>query len=418
MTRFKYLFLILILAIVFIPFQLINSASATVQKTVEFLVGQDGTVRTSGEQIYFYFNVTIPETPTVKNAFIEVTGISYNNSGNQIINLDLEQGNNPGPGPGTDFTIPGTNKAKDFKINYDVGTIMSNITAPGTYDYTLYIKGTSLGGTGAYSIYAAKLKLTYEHSSLENEILKTVEIFIGQEPGQTPSGTAVNFDFSLTIGENSPSIKSVWVEASGLARGSGSGTIEASIVPQGNPPSYTTYNLDLSSTPTNTKFLVLHDASGTIISSDFPGTRNYTVSLRGTGFTTNLWRAKLIISYSYLVTVAGYRSTGYLISSIFDTQITDGAALNSIMWQGILPIGAHVKFQFATSNSPAGPWNFLGPDGTSLTYYEPTGPDTPLEVNLAYHNNQRYLRYKIILNPTPDAQQTPQVDDIILNWSP
>ncbi len=123
-------------------------------------------------------------------------------------------------------------------------------------------------------------------------------------------------------------------------------------------------------------------------------------------------------------------SVGYLESSIFDTRKTSGGLLNSIVWQGTSP-GAEscVSFQIAVSNSHVGPWNYEGPSGDDSSYYgascesAPNGgigcadDNTPTCVNKSQFTNYRYLRYKVRLQSTL-AQTSPEVGDIILNWSP
>ena len=110
-------------------------------------------------------------------------------------------------------------------------------------------------------------------------------------------------------------------------------------------------------------------------------------------------------------------ASGTLISSIFDTQATNGVAINTIIWQGNQPSGTSVKFQIASSNSTS-TWSYLGPDGSDTTYYTPTDANMPVQINLAQHNNKRYFRYKIFLESDPDQTQSPRVDDVIINWSP
>lgn len=144
---------------------------------------------------------------------------------------------------------------------------------------------------------------------------------------------------------------------------------------------------------------------------------------------------------------------GSLVSSIFDTcpspSTNCGAAINSIMWRGSLSGVTKVRFQIASSNCPggqtdpactAGSWNFgtsgvcpaidscfLGPGGSSNTstdFYEPlfnfvsgtAGYSNPASINAVHHNNKRYVRYRVLLKA--DGALTPQVDDIIINWSP
>ncbi len=110
--------------------------------------------------------------------------------------------------------------------------------------------------------------------------------------------------------------------------------------------------------------------------------------------------------------------TGNLTSSIFDSQVASGAAINSIMWQGSKPFGTNVRFQIASSNSSGGPWSYLGPDGSGTTYYAPTDVDIPVQINLTQHNNKRYFRYKMFLESNVAQTASPRVDDVIINWSP
>ena len=128
----------------------------------------------------------------------------------------------------------------------------------------------------------------------------------------------------------------------------------------------------------------------------------------------NKFNSSNSMSYSNpgsLETSAPIGSSGELESSIFDSNSI--SAVNSIMWQGTLNNG-NVKFQIASSNNSNGPWDYKGPDGTISTFYS-AGSDIPNKINLAYHNNQRYFKYKVsILN----NGSTPVVNDIIINWSP
>ena len=47
-------------------------------------------------------------------------------------------------------------------------------------------------------------------------------------------------------------------------------------------------------------------------------------------------------------------TTGSLTSSIFDTGLTNGAAINTIMWQGSKPSGTNVRFQISSNSSLTG----------------------------------------------------------------
>lgn len=111
-------------------------------------------------------------------------------------------------------------------------------------------------------------------------------------------------------------------------------------------------------------------------------------------------------------------SVGVLTSVTLDTSTADGAALNTIMWQGTQPTGTTVKFQIASSDSPAGPWNYIGPDGTSATYYQPAGPDVQTKFDKTIHGDTRYIRYQTTLESNIEKTYSPLVDNIVVGWSP
>jgi len=113
-----------------------------------------------------------------------------------------------------------------------------------------------------------------------------------------------------------------------------------------------------------------------------------------------------------------YAEEGYLISSIYDTGIESGVSYNSIIWEGSLN-GGRIKFQISTATSTSGPWQFLGPDCTTNSYYEVINDaDKAIPITCPLHYNQRYFRYKVILNPSTDFSRTPIINRIIINYSP
>jgi len=140
-------------------------------------------------------------------------------------------------------------------------------------------------------------------------------------------------------------------------------------------------------------------------------------------------------SSSYKVATA-WRATstvGYLESVVIDTQVQNGATLNSITWIGDSPTSSqtYVDFQIAVSNSSSGPWTFEGPGGDTNTYYglscesnfqggvnaDGAPENTPVCINPSRVNNYRYIRYRVRLRSNRLQTLAPQVDDIILNWS-
>lgn len=110
-------------------------------------------------------------------------------------------------------------------------------------------------------------------------------------------------------------------------------------------------------------------------------------------------------------------TAGYLASAIFDTLNIGGAAYNYVLWQGSKPADTRVDFQFASSNSTAGPWTYVGDNCTTGTRYTNVLPNTVRRINAACHTGHRYFRYKVwLVSITGTA--TPIIDDIIIGWSP
>ena len=111
--------------------------------------------------------------------------------------------------------------------------------------------------------------------------------------------------------------------------------------------------------------------------------------------------------------VGVYPSAGWLESSTFDLgEITNFVSLGvSPMSQPIETGTSSVRLQFASSNSSTpSTWNFLGPDGTSSTFY------TAINQNIAdIHNGERYARYRLYLS-TMDTTITPTVSDITFSF--
>jgi len=110
-------------------------------------------------------------------------------------------------------------------------------------------------------------------------------------------------------------------------------------------------------------------------------------------------------------------TSGMLDSTTYDTGFTDGAQLNSVIWQGDLPGGTEVRLQFAVSSSSSGPWAFLGPDGTSSTHYS-AGVEVSTKLNPEAHRSRRYFRYRLILVPNSAQTLGPRVDEVIVSFSP
>jgi prepilin-type N-terminal cleavage/methylation domain-containing protein len=107
-------------------------------------------------------------------------------------------------------------------------------------------------------------------------------------------------------------------------------------------------------------------------------------------------------------TIGDYVSSGQLTSSSFD--IGFAGTFQQIMWNpASQPSGTNVQMQIATNND-GGTWNFVGPDGTSDTYY------TTANQNIFTTGPARYLRYKLFFSTT-DSKSTPTVSDIFFTFT-
>ncbi|OGM96297.1 MAG: hypothetical protein A3B86_04105 [Candidatus Yanofskybacteria bacterium RIFCSPHIGHO2_02_FULL_38_22b] len=69
-----------------------------------------------------------------------------------------------------------------------------------------------------------------------------------------------------------------------------------------------------------------------------------------------------------------------------------------------------LKFQIAANNDNL-TWNYIGPDGSTATYY--TNPDSAI---FSGHNGNRYFRYKAYLI-TEDDGFTPKLEDVTIEFS-
>lgn len=104
-----------------------------------------------------------------------------------------------------------------------------------------------------------------------------------------------------------------------------------------------------------------------------------------------------------------YLPSGWVESSTFDTG-TNATNYTILSW---LPasqsVGTTLKFQVAANNDNS-TWNYVGPDGTALTFFDTPGQDmgSALDAN-------RYVRYKAYLSTTND-KRTPVLTSLNLNF--
>lgn len=105
-----------------------------------------------------------------------------------------------------------------------------------------------------------------------------------------------------------------------------------------------------------------------------------------------------------------YVTSGTLESSVFDTG-SDASNFTTITWSPVSQNPAvYMELQLASATDSAGPWNYVGPDGTADSFYNISGSNIS-----SVHDNQRYFRYKIYLSTTDD-KETPVLTSLQINY--
>ncbi len=257
--------------------------------------------------------------------------------------------------------------------------------------------------------------------------MKTVDFYVYDS--DVAFSSSVNQEFSIFIGDDisevTNAVKSAFFRVSGVY--TGNGTLNLTL----DSANSRTFNLPPVSSPTYFEFLYKDHSS--IINPTTPGTYTYTLGINPSGVIIYGMGVKLSLTYRYKPPACGgLPATGELTSVVFDATGSDDIkpAYNSFMWEGTFNSGnGRVRFQLATSDNPAGPWNYYGSSDNGITcnsgsWYDPGAPDTPIEISCAAvnHDNQRYFRYRVQICSNYDCASpgsiSPGVQEVIVNWSP
>ncbi|GIW66373.1 MAG: hypothetical protein KatS3mg095_0271 [Candidatus Parcubacteria bacterium] len=101
----------------------------------------------------------------------------------------------------------------------------------------------------------------------------------------------------------------------------------------------------------------------------------------------------------------------WLISKTIDIGTSTNVRFLELKWSPInQPPDTEVKFQIAVNNDNSN-WEFIGPDGTSNSYFTITPANL---INIP--NNKRYLRYKIYMK-TNNENYTPVINNLGIRFS-
>jgi hypothetical protein len=173
-----------------------------------------------------------------------------------------------------------------------------------------------------------------------------------------------------------------------------------------NITSGTQYSLVWRSTLTNPSTAGNPRYVSTVSSADpYLGGRRATSTTAGATWTGAAGTANN--DFGFIIYVdAGYTADGTLVSSLKDANPLAGLTptWSTITWNGTAPTDTTLTLQVAASNSPAGPFNFVGPDGTGSTFFSSGA-------SLSQFYNNRYLKYKAAL-ATTNGTVTPTLNDV------
>jgi uncharacterized repeat protein (TIGR01451 family) len=103
----------------------------------------------------------------------------------------------------------------------------------------------------------------------------------------------------------------------------------------------------------------------------------------------------------------GFSASGDFISGVKDSNPppTYIPVWTTLSWTATTPANTSLQLQVAGSNSPSGPFNYVGPDGTAATFFTTSG------ASLAQLNGLRYLQYRAYL-ASSDNTMTPTLSDV------
>jgi hypothetical protein len=164
----------------------------------------------------------------------------------------------------------------------------------------------------------------------------------------------------------------------------------------------TTYSIVLRTSVGSTVFGVRGSTAG---GSSLANGQVFTTTTSGATWTAvaaDLWFT------SYVTPPLTFKTSGNFIAMKDSTAAAGSStAWTTLSWTATTPTNTTVQFQAAGSNSAAGPFTFVGPDGTAATFFTTSG------ASLSQFNGKRYLQYKALLSTT-DTAVTPTLNDITI----
>lgn len=178
-----------------------------------------------------------------------------------------------------------------------------------------------------------------------------------------------------------------------------------------------TYRIYLSSSGANSNFYYQVSSVSAFDSSNFDGITFDGInsvfsssSNSGDGWSDRNYSD---ISGFKLTVVNGYALSGDFTSTIFDTSL-ETTNYNYIAWTADVPAGTTLKFQIKVDGSKKSWSDWMGPNGTSSTYFTVDGDTMPDLTDVA-NIGTRWIQYKAFFT-SANGQNTPILKDITIDY--
>jgi uncharacterized repeat protein (TIGR01451 family) len=143
-------------------------------------------------------------------------------------------------------------------------------------------------------------------------------------------------------------------------------------------------------------------------SNPYAGGRRATSANSGAAWAFPSGNANTNNDIGFKVTMkTGFATSGNFVSGTKDANPASGTTptWGTLSWNATTPASTNIQFQVAASNNPAGPFSYVGPNGTASTFFTSGG-------SLAQFDGLRYLRYRATLTGTSTA--TPTLADVTI----
>jgi hypothetical protein len=119
------------------------------------------------------------------------------------------------------------------------------------------------------------------------------------------------------------------------------------------------------------------------------------------------------VLYDVLINYDYYPSIDHLTSSPYNTTDPENIVAK-IEWQDVSPVGTNTKFQVRTSPDNLVWTSWMGPDGTSESFFEDSGGAEAMPVEVADATNDQWMQYRAYLES--DGMNTPVLEAVTMTY--